>query len=554
MLRVVAITSLTLACLRIAAHAESAARNGMAATGHPSATEAAVEAMKAGGNAIDGAVAAALTLAVVDGHNSGLGGGCFWLIHAPDGTVTAIDGRETAPRAATHDMFVREGRADTTLSQTGALAAGVPGFVAALDLAAAAGAKLPLERAYRRAAQLAAVGFVPDAAFESRLRATEGDLRRFPASASVFLAARDEKGRLKQPDLAATMEALAEHGSTWFYQGAFAEKTAAWMASNGGLITREDMAAYRATRRDPLRTRYHGHDIIGFPPPSSGGVHVAQILNIAESAGLHSKPAGSVDFIHTLASAMTLAFADRAHWLGDPDFAHVPRGLVDPGYAATLAARIPADRPPEVSSAGDPPDAQGNTFGKHTTHFSVADANGWWVAVTATINTSFGNKVVVPGTGVLLNNEMDDFSVQPGVPNAFGLVGAEANAVAPGKRPLSSMSPTLVLRDGKPVASLGAAGGPTIITQVVLALVRFIDFGEPPAVALDAPRFHHQWRPNTLRLERSAGDEVARALRARGHRLEVTGRFGAAQMITRQPDGPFLGAADPRGGGTAQGW
>ena len=553
MFRALVLLWLILACPAAAA-ADAPPRKGMAATGHPLATEAAIEAMMAGGTAVDGALAAVLTLAVVDGHNSGLGGGCFWLIHAPDGTITAIDGRETAPQAATHDMFVRNGRADPSLSQTGPLAAGVPGYVAALEKAAATGARLPLARACSRAARLAAEGFVPDAAYESRLQATESDLRRFPASAAIFLAPRDASGRLRQPDLARTLEALAAHGGDWFYRGEFAEKTAAWMADNGGLITREDMRAYQARTRDPLRTRYRGHDIIGFPPPSSGGVHVAQILNIAESANLHTKSPGSADFIHTLASAMSLAFADRAHWLGDPDFVRVPRGLVDPAYAAALAARIPADTPPAVDGPGKPPDARENTFEKHTTHLSVADADGWWVAVTATINTSFGSKVVVPGTGVLLNNEMDDFSAQPGVPNAFGLVGAEANAVAPGKRPLSSMSPTLVLRDGKPVASLGAAGGPTIITQVVLALIRFVDQGASPAAALDAPRFHHQWRPDSLRIERTAGDEAIAALKALGHPVEVTGRFGAAQMISRLPDGTFLGAADPRGLGTAKGW
>jgi len=534
--------------------AEPPLRRGIAATSHPLATEAALEAMRAGGSAVDGALAAVLTLAVVDGFNSGLGGGCFWLIHAPDGAITAIDGRETAPAAASRDMYVRDGRADPALSQTGALAVGVPGLVAALDEAARAGARLPLARAYDRAATLAADGFVPDAAYESRLQATAADLRRFPASAAAFLAPRAKDGRLRQPDLAATLRSLEREGSGWFYRGPFAEMTAAWMKDHGGLLTRADFEAYRALRRDPLRTTYRGHDIIGFPPPSSGGVHVAQILNIAENFDLRAMGAGRADGVHTLAGAMALAFADRAHWLGDPDFTQVPRGLVEKDYAAALAARLDPQRVTAVPDHGRPPDAAGDVFRKHTTHLSVADHDGWWVACTATINTTFGSKVVVPGTGVVLNNEMDDFSAQPGTPNAFGLVGAEANAIAPGKRPLSSMSPTLVLRDGRPVASLGAAGGPTIITQVVLALVGMIDFGQSPAEALAGPRFHHQWRPDSLRLETAVPEPVRDSLRQRGHSLDLTGALGAAQMIMQSADGVFSGAADPRGLGRAGGW
>jgi gamma-glutamyltranspeptidase/glutathione hydrolase len=529
-------------------------RHGIAATGHPLATEAAVEAMRAGGTAVDGALAAALTLAVVDGHNSGLGGGCFWLIHAPDGTLTAIDGREMAPAAAVRDMYLRDGRADPALSQTGPLAVAVPGLVAALEDAANVGAKLPLARAYHRAAALADEGFVPDAAYESRLRATEAELRRFPATAANFFAPRTSEGKLRQPDLAATLRGLAEHGRHWFYHGPFAEKTAQWMAAHGGLLTRDDFAAYRTDRRDPLRTTYRNHEIIGFPPPSSGGVHVAQILHILETADLRAMGPDSADLFHTMAGAMTLAFADRAHWLGDPDFARVPRGLIAKDYAATLAARLLPDRALAVPSHSRPPDADGDVFRKHTTHLSVADRHGWWVACTATINTSFGSKVVIPGTGVVLNNEMDDFSAQPGAPNAFGLVGAEANAIAPRKRPLSSMSPTLVLLDGQPVASLGAAGGPTIITQVALALVRHLDFDQPPADALAGPRLHHQWRPDSLRIEKSMPSSLLDTLRQRGHHLDPGPPFGATQMIARRPDGSFLGAADPRGYGTAAGW
>jgi gamma-glutamyltranspeptidase / glutathione hydrolase len=539
--------------LSIATAEPPAPAHAFAVTVNPLATEAALDAMRSGGNAVDGTIAAALTLAVVDGHNSGLGGGIFLLVRSPDGALTAIDGRETAPAAATRDMFVRDGRADPELSQTGALAAGVPGHLAALDAAARLFARVPLRRHFTKAADLADNGFVPDAHYEARLRGTQRDLERFPASAAVFLAPRVD-GRLRQPDLGRTLRSLADYGADWFYLGPFAEKTAAWMKANGGLLTWDDFHAYRVERREPLRTLYRGHEIVGFPPPSSGGVHVAQLLNILEAFDLEPMGDRSADFAHLLGEAMKLAFADRAHWLGDPAFARVPRGLAGKPYAVEFARKIDRARAAPVPTHGDPPAATTDVFSKHTTHFSVADSDGWWVAATATINTSFGSKVVVPGTGVVLNNEMDDFSAQPGTPNAFGLVGAEANAVAPGKRPLSSMSPTLVLHDGKPIASLGAAGGPTIITQVVLALVRALDFHQPPAMALAGPRLHHQWRPDELRLEATWPPAVRADLEKRGHHIELVNSLGAAQMIALAPDGSFVGGADPRGSGSAAGF
>jgi gamma-glutamyltranspeptidase/glutathione hydrolase len=331
--------------------------------------------------------------------------------------------------------------------------------------------------------------------------------------------------------------------------------TAQWMKANGGLITAEDFRRYEIKLRTPLRATYRGHEIIGFPPPSSGGVHVAQVLNILEHFDLKALRANSPDFIHVVTEAMKLAFADRAHWLGDPDFAPVPRGLVSKEYAATLARKIDRQRASPVPAHGTPERAAEDVFGKHTTHFSTADAEGNWVACTATINTSFGSKVVVPGTGVVLNNEMDDFALQPGVPNYFGLVGAEANAVAPGKRPLSSMSPTLVLRDGRPLLSVGAAGGPTIISQTLLAIVHTIDFGLPVDAALAQPRFHHQWQPDELRIEKSVPEKVRRELERRGHKLKVVDSLGAAQAVAFDARrGAFRGAADPRGEGVAGGF
>lgn len=526
--------------------------HAMAATGHPLATQAALAAMKEGGNAVDGTLAAALTLAVVDSHNSGLGGGLFMLIHAPDGTLTALDGREMAPAAAHRDMFVRNGQAVPELSQTGALAAAVPGFVAALHEASHL-ARLPLSHHFENAAKLAEEGFVPNAALERALQQNEPTLRRFPASEKAFFSPR-RNGRLVQPDLAATLRALAREGIRWFYHGPFAQKTEAWMKENGGVMNAADFAAYQVKRREPLRTTYREWEIIGFPPPSSGGVHVAQMLNILENFNVAAMKPESTDFAHLMAEVMKPAFADRAHWLGDPDFTPVPRGLLDKEYARQLATKIDLKQATPVTAAGEPPAASSDVFSKHTTHFSVTDSDGWWVACTATINTTFGSKVVVPDTGVVLNNEMDDFSAQPGVPNAFGLIGGEANSIAPGKRPLSSMSPTLVLKDGKPVASLGAAGGPTIITQTLLNLVRLLDFKASPAAALKSPRLHHQWRPDRLRIESTWPKDVLAELTQRGHEPLEVSAIGVSQMIAVDEQGRFTSAADPRAYGQAAGW
>lgn len=536
-----------------------AAQHGVVATVHPLASEAAAAAGKAGGNAVDAAVAAALTLGVVDGHNSGIGGGCFMVIRLADGRVVAIDGREKAPAAATRDMYLRNGKADPQLSQMGALAIAVPGAIAAYDEAVSKYGKLPLRRHLEAAAQIAENGFPITPTGARRIASTQKYLAQFPASRAVFLN-RDgqppEPGTVfQQPDLAKTYRAIASQGTDWFYRGGFAQATAAWMQGNGGLITAKDFADYRVKLREPVRTTYRGYEIIGMSPPSSGGVHVAQILNILEHFDLKAMGRNSADMIHVVTEAMKLAFADRAWWLGDPDFAPVPRGLVARDYAMRLAKRIRLDRATPVPSHGVPPRAEADLFSRHTTHFSTGDSDGNWVACTATINTTFGSKVVIPGTGVVMNNQMDDFSAQPGTTNFFGLMGNEANAVAPGKRPLSSMSPTLVLKDGKPVFSVGAAGGPTIISQTVLALIHFIDFGLPPAEVLQQPRFHHQWLPDELKIERSAGKAVLDNLERRGHKLAPVNAFGAAQAVARLP-GPatLVGVADPRGEGTGLSW
>ncbi len=556
---VAAIQCTILFSVSIGARAELAhGQRGMVASVDKLATQAGIDAMKNGGNAVDAAVAVALTLGVVDGQNSGIGGGCFMLIRRANGEIIALDGREMAPQKATRDMFVRGGKGDTTLSQVGALAVGIPGSVAVYANAVKKYGRRSLAQALLPAAKIAETGFVLDKDDESRLASASTLLKTFPASRAIFFKANGMPFRageiLKQPDLARSYRALSKQGIGWFYGGDYAKTVDAWMRTHGGIITREDFARYRMIQRAPLFSTYRGYQIIGFPPPSSGGVHVAQTLNILQSFNLPLLDAS--ERAHVVAEAMKMAFADRAFWLGDPDFVRVPLGLLDAKYGESLSKRIDMNRAIALEGHGDPLKFDKGVFAKHTTHFSTADAEGNWVACTATVNLTFGSKVIVPGTGIVLNNQMDDFSTQPGVPNAFGLVGSDANAIAPGKRPLSSMSPTLVLKNSQPLLSLGAAGGPTIITQTVQNLIGVLDLKLPLDVALAQPRLHHQWSPDEVRVEKSLPEPIKNALQAKGHKLDEIETMGVSQMIGRAPDGAgFVGAADARvHNGLALGW
>ncbi|MBW3634911.1 MAG: gamma-glutamyltransferase [Armatimonadetes bacterium] len=545
-------------CCASSSRADLARGNrGIVASVSPIASQAGLDALKSGGNAIDAAVAMGVTLGVVDGYNSGIGGGCFMLIHRANGEIIALDGREMAPLTATRDMFVRGGKGDTNLSQTGALASGVPGSVAVYESALKRFGRKKLADLLLPSARIAESGFPLSANYARRLGSAAADLKKFDASRAIFFrpdgTPLGEGDTLRQTDLANSYRALAAQGSKWFYRGEYARLAGDWMQKNGGLITAQDFARYQMKERQPITTTYRGFKVVSFPPPSSGGVHVAQILNILENFPLAKlSDAGRH---HVIAEAMKLAFADRAFWLGDPDYARVPRGLVDASYGRDLARRIQLSAATPVPTHGTPPDFDQWVFEKHTTHFSAADAQGNWVACTATINTGFGSKVIVPGTGILLNNQMDDFSIQPGVPNAFGLVGSDANAVAGGKRPLSSMSPTLVLRGRTPILSLGAAGGPTIISSTVQNLIGVLDLGLPLDAALAQPRLHQQWAPDEIRIEKAMPDAIKRALVARGHRLDEVNSIAVAQIVGLDPSGTgFVGAADPRAAGIASGF
>lgn len=520
---------------------------GAVASVNPLATAAGVAAMQNGGNAIDAALAVAFMLGVVDSHNSGIGGGCFIIARLADGRIIALDGRETAPARAHRDMYIKNGEFQPELSKTGALASGIPGSVAALHQLQALAGQLSFSDVVLPAAKVAGSGFHVDKTLAERLASQQEKLEQFPATAKIFLNDQGEPwqvgDRLVQKDLAKSYRALAKEGPGWFYQGEFAEKTAAWMKANGGLITRDDFRSYHTVLREPVRTTFAGHTIVGFPPPSSGGTHVAQILNMLE--GRNIEQMSVAQRTHLLAEVMRRAFADRAYWLGDADFVDVPKALLSPAYASERMSDFRMQKMTPDVQEGTPYTLSDEHFRKHTTHIATADAGGNWVAITTTLNTSFGSKVVIPSTGVLLNNQMDDFSAQPGVPNAFGLIGSEANSIAGGKRPLSSMSPTLVLRDGKPVMTVGAAGGPTIISQVAQALINRLALEYDLEKAIAAPRIHHQWQPPLLFVEPAMPDEVEKALSDKGHTLKNLGNFGATQAIEWR-NGRFIAVTEPR--------
>lgn len=527
---------------------------GVVATVQPLASRAAIHAFEQGGNAIDAAVAASLMLSVVDGHNSGIGGGCLALVRTARGEVFAIDGRERAPMKATPEMFFRDGKPDPTLSQLGALAAGVPGLVAALDQLSSRWGKIGWRDGLLGAAQVAKNGFEIDVNYARNLRESAKELGKFAESKRVLLDASGAPPAagtlLKQTDLGVTLSNIATNGAKWFYSGGFAEKVAGFMRDSNGLMTAEDLAAYTTVDRTPIRTIYRGHEVVGFPPPSSGGVHVAQMLGMLSQFDVKAIFAESTARgFHLMLEVMKRAMADRAHWLGDSDFVDVPIGLLDADYLRKRASDIDLNKVLPVTSHGQPPNADTNLFGrqKHTTHLTTADRDGNVVAITQTVNTSFGCKMIVPGTGVILNNEMDDFSIAPGVRNAFGLVGSAANAVAPGKRPLSSMSPTIVMDEsGKPTLSCGVAGGPKIITTVLQVLVRTLDLGQSIDSAIAAERVHHQWSPDQAVCENAVAEEVVQALRDRGHSV-IRIRSGAvAQGIAISKDGTLMAASDPR--------
>ncbi|HCM1914865.1 TPA: gamma-glutamyltransferase [Salmonella enterica subsp. salamae serovar 28:r:e,n,z15] len=526
------------------------ATQGMVASVDAVATQVGVDILKQGGNAVDAAVAVGYALAVTHPQAGNLGGGGFMLLRTKDGATTAIDFREMAPARATRDMFLDEqGNPDSKKSLTSPLASGTPGTVAGFSLALEKYGSLPLNSVVRPAIKLAQEGFIVNDALADDLKTYGSEvLPHHENSKAIFWKDGEplKKGdKLVQQDLASSLTMIAENGPDAFYKGEIARQIAQQMQQNGGLITTDDLAAYQAVERTPVSGEYRGYQIFSMPPPSSGGIHIVQILNILENFEMKKYGFGSADAIQIMAEAEKYAYADRSEYLGDPDFVNVPwQALTSKAYAKSIAGQIDINKAKPSSEIR--PGKLAPYESDQTTHFSVVDKDGNAVAVTYTLNTTFGTGIVAGNTGILLNNQMDDFSAKPGVPNVYGLVGGEANAVGPKKRPLSSMSPTIVVKDGKTWLVTGSPGGSRIITTVLQMVVNTIDFGMNVAESTNAPRFHHQWLPDELRVEKGFSPDTLKLLEQKGQKIALKEAMGSTQSIMVGSDGKLYGASDPR--------
>lgn len=533
-----------------AAAAEDLPPAAAIASAHPLATEAGFEILGAGGNAFDAAVAVTAALGVVEPYSSGLGGGGFWLIHrAADDREVMLDGRERAPLEASRDMYLDAAGDVTAASLDGPLSAGIPGVPAALVHLASGYGRLPLARSLRPAIRLAQAGFKVTPHYRRMAEWRLAQLRRYPSTATVFLKNGEVPplGHLvRQPDLARTLERLAEEGRAGFYDGRIAALLINAVQAAGGIWTSADLASYQVREREPLVGEYAGTRVVSAAPPSSGGVALLTMLNILEEYDLAA--VGPITGVHLVIEAMRRAYRDRSLHLGDPDFWPVPVAqLLGAAHADELRRTITARAATPSADLG--PSASPSPAGADTSHFSIIDREGNRVAATLSINYPFGSGFIVPGTGVLLNDEMDDFSAKPGAPNVYGLIGNEANAIAGGKRPLSSMTPTFVETADR-IAVLGTPGGSRIISMVLLAVLEFLDGGDADSM-VSRPRLHHQYLPDRVFFEEAAlGPATRSALSAMGHHLEPVSDFGNMQVVVWDRAGDRLDAAsDPRGEG-----
>jgi gamma-glutamyltranspeptidase / glutathione hydrolase len=531
------------------------AKDGMVVAEEARATRIGVEILARGGNAVDAAVAVGFALAVTLPNAGNLGGGGFMLVRlAQKNKIVAIDYRETAPAGTKTDTFLNWlGEADPKKSRDEGLAVGVPGTVSGLALAHQkyGSGKFTLAELIAPAIKLAREGIFVDAELAASLARAKPVLERWPSTVSIFLRTDGSLPRegelLLQRDLADTLEEIALRGPRAFYEGRIAEQIAASILAAGGVMTREDLARYQAVERTPVSGNYRGYEIFSMPPPSAGGVHLIQILNILEGYDLSVLGPASIQGAHLMVEAMKIAYADRARFLGDPEFVRVPvAGLLSSAYAAELRKRIEPERALRAEElTGSNPVAH---EGDHTTHYSIVDRDGNAVANTYTLNLRYGTGLVAEGTGVLLNNELDDFAAKPGAPNAFGLVGGTANAPGPGKKPLSSMAPTIVMKNGKLFLVTGSPGGSRIITTLVNVLVNLIDYRMNIAEATAAPRIHHQWLPDEVRVEPGVKSDIVSVLQSRGNRVARSDPWGSVSSIMMTKDG-LVGAADPRSHG-----
>lgn len=526
------------------------AKHGMVASQEALASEIGLQVLKDGGNAVDAAVAVGFALAVTLPRAGNLGGGGFMLIYDADSKETiALDYREKAPLKASRDMYLNAaGEADSNLSRYHGLAVGVPGTVAGLVMALETHGSKPLAEVMAPAIKLAEDGIEVTPGLADSLVALEERLKKWPSSAKVFFKADGSAyqvgERLRQPDLAASLKRIAQQGADGFYKGKTAEQIVAAVNKAGGIMSMQDLAEYQAIARKPVRGDYRGYEVVSMPPPSSGGTHIVQILNILEGYPLKQYGHNSAQTIHLMSEAMQLAYADRSEYLGDSDFVKVPvAGLTSEAYAAELRNKIDPNKATPASAVK--PNNPIPYESDQTTHFSVVDKQGNAVSNTYTLNFSYGTGLVAEGTGILLNNEMDDFSAKPGVANAYGLLGGDANAIEAGKRPLSSMSPTMVFKDGAPYIVTGSPGGSRIITTVTQIISNVIDHDMNIAEATHAPRIHDQWMPDEIRIEKALNTDTVQKLESMGHKVTVKEVMGSTQSIMVTPKGLY-GSSDPR--------
>ncbi|HTR37781.1 MAG TPA: gamma-glutamyltransferase [Bryobacteraceae bacterium] len=530
------------------------ARHGMVVAQEPIAADVGRAVLKSGGNAIDAAVAVGFALAVTYPYAGNIGGGGFLLARFADGRTTFIDFREKAPLKATRNMYLDSQGKLTPDSLIGWRASGVPGTVRGFELAHQKYGHTSWAELLEPAITLASGGFPVSYSFEQSLKQDSQRLAQFPESKRIFMAAHYGE-KFIQPELAATLRRIRDHGASDFYEGETAHKLAAAMAAHGGLITLADLKAYQAVERQPLHGRYHNYEILTAPPPSAGGVGILEMLGMLEGSGYEKTGAGSAASIHYVAEVMRRAYADRSEYFGDPDFVTVPvKKLLDPRYLANRRASID---PQHATPRGQIRPGNLKVYeSTETTHYDIVDNQGNAVAVTYTLNNGYGSAVTVPGLGFLLNDEMDDFAAKPGSENLFHLIQGEANAIQPSKRPVSSMVPTILLRGGKPFLVLGAPGGSRIPNGVLQVILNVVDFHMNVQDAVDWPRFHHQWMPDVLYVEQGISPDTISLLRAMGYKVS---EYAPGQGVARveailDDDGWLEGGADGRGNAKAEGY
>ncbi|MCW3174027.1 gamma-glutamyltransferase [Shewanella subflava] len=531
------------------------AKNGMVVSQEAMASQIGVDILKRGGNAIDAAVAVGFALAVTLPRAGNIGGGGFMLVHiAKDNKTIAIDYRETAPAKAHKDIFLDEkGNAVDKLSREHGLAVGVPGTVMGMEMALKQYGTMSLQQVLAPAIVLAKEGIEVTSDLANSLAGTKNRISQWPSSRAIFYrpdGSNFEVGdTLIQPELAHSLSLISKLGSKGFYQGETAEKMVTSIQQAGGVMTLSDLANYKVVEREPIRGTYRGYEVVSMPPPSSGGVHIIEMLNVLEQFPIDQFGHNTAQTLHVMAESMKYAYADRSEFLGDPDFVDVPiNNLISKDYAHQIANKIALNKT-TPSSEIKPGNIEGYES-PQTTHYSVVDKWGNAVSNTYTLNFSYGSGLVATGTGILLNNEMDDFSVKPGVPNGYGLIGGEANSVKGNKRPLSSMSPTIVMKDGKPFLVTGSPGGSRIINITLQIIMNVIDHQLNIAEASAAARVHHQWLPDFLWVERNLNQDTISLLEAKGHKVKVQQSIGSTQSIMVTEQGKY-GSSDPRRAGSA---